>query len=105
MEGQGGSELRDQTQDNTQDCGFRSRNRGCYGIVLDTGVAIPSGNGSNYKMEIIFPRGRYASYDREVPGEGTIEPVVDFLPMLDKTATYSVVINVYNDTVSYPNAT
>lgn len=83
---------------------FEAGTEVAIGIVLDTGVAIPSGNGSNYKMEIIFPRGRYASYDREVPGEGTIEPVVDFFPMYDKTATYSVRIDVYNATTSYPNA-
>lgn len=84
---------------------FEAGTEVALGIVLDTGVAIPSGNGSNYKMEIIFPRGRYASYDLEIPGEGTIEPVVDFFPMIDKTATYSVAINVFNNTTAYANAT
>jgi len=74
------------------------------GIILDTGLAIPSGNGSNYKMELIFPRCKLV-YSTEINSEGTIEPVVDFYPMIDKTAGYSMKIIVYNNTSSYPAAT
>jgi hypothetical protein len=84
---------------------FEAGTETSLGIVLDTGVAIPSGNGSNYKMEIVFPRGVFTTYERAIDGEGTIEPVVDFIPMIDKTATYSVRIDVYNNTTTYPNAT
>lgn len=83
---------------------FEAGTEVALGIVLDTGLAIPSGNGSNYKVEFVFPRCKIL-YDTEVNSEGTIEPVVDFLPMIDKTATYSMIVRVYNNTVSYPNST
>lgn len=73
------------------------------GIVLDTGLPIPSGVG-NYKMEIIFPRGRFTSYPRPVDSERSIEPAVNFKPMRDKTAGYSVMINVHNNITTYPDA-
>lgn len=76
-----------------------------FGVVLDTGVAIPSGNGSNYKMEIVMPRVKFKTYSIDVNGQGTILPVIDLEVMTDPTATYDIEIDLYNNTAAYADST
>lgn len=76
-----------------------------FGIELDTGVAIPSGNGSNYKIDYIFPRVRFEKYQRRASGPGAIVAVIPVRIMKDITAGYEVSVDIYNNTTSYPNST
>jgi len=74
-------------------------------IKLDTGLLIPSGNADNYMIEIILPRVVLKAYNRRASGPGPINPVIDVIPMKDITAGYSTMINLYNNTTAYTDAT
>lgn len=84
---------------------FRAGTEIAFGMTWDTGVAIPSGNGSNYKVDVVFPRVRLEKYQTRATGHGKIAAIIPITVMKDPTATYSVAIDVYNNTTSYPNAT
>ncbi len=84
---------------------FRSGTEKSFGVRLDTGVAIPSGNGSNYKLDIIFPRVTITNYDLNVDGINTILPAVNLKPQKDPTAGYEVSFELFNNTTAYANAT
>lgn len=75
-----------------------------FGLRLDTGVAIPSGNGSNYKLDFTFPRVRLEEYQVRATTRGKIVAVVPIKVMEDPTATYSVMAELYNTNTGYPNA-
>lgn len=76
-----------------------------FAVKLDTGVAIPSGNGSNYMLELIFPRVVLASYLFDVNGSGVVVPTIDVRIMQDPTAAYSTRLDLYNVTTDYADAT
>lgn len=84
---------------------FRAGTEIAFGIEWDTGVAIPSGNGSNYKVEWIFPRVRLEKYQTRATGPGKIVAVIPIKIMKDPTATYSVRADLWNNTTSYPDST
>lgn len=84
---------------------FRAGTEKSFGIRLDTGVAIPSGNGNNYKLDIIFPRVTITNYDLNVDGIGTILPAVNLKPQKDPTAGYEVAFELFNATTAYTDAT
>jgi hypothetical protein len=76
-----------------------------FGMVWDTDVAIPTGNGSNYKLNLIFPRVRFEKYQVRATSPGKIVAVVPIKIMKDQTTTYSISAELYNNTVSYPDST
>jgi len=84
---------------------FRSGTEKSFGVRLDTGVAIPSGNGNNYKLDIIFPRVTFTNYDMNIDGVGTILPAVNLKPQKDPTAGYEVSFELFNSTTAYADAT
>jgi|GEM_PF-5277045 len=84
---------------------FRAGTEIAFGMKWDTKVAIPSGNGSNYKVELVFPRVRLERYQVRATGPGKIVAVIPIKIMKDPTAGYSTDINLYNTTTSYPDAT
>lgn len=84
---------------------FEAGTEVAFGLSLDTGVAIPSGNGSNYKLDFIFPRVRFEEYQVRATTRGRMVAVVPIKVMTDPTATYSVSAELFNATTSYPDAT
>lgn len=67
------------------------------GIKLDTGKLIDASGNTNHRVEFIFPRCTIDSYPITIRGTGAIRPNVGIKPMVDDTATYSMLIDVYND--------
>lgn len=84
---------------------FEAGTEVAFGLRLDTGVAVPSGTGGNYKLDFIFPRVRLEEYQVRATTRGRMIAVVPLKVMTDPTATYSVSAELYNATTSYPNAT
>ncbi len=84
---------------------FEDYTHKAFGIKLDTGVAIPAGDGSNYRIEMIFPRCLIKTYTRRATSENIIIPGIYVVPMTDPTAGYEVEIDVYNGTSAYGDST
>jgi hypothetical protein len=84
---------------------FRGDIERAFACRLDTGLLIPSGNGSNYLLDIVMPRVKFRAYNINADGLGTILPAIDILPMIDPTALYSIRFDLSNNTTAYPNAT
>lgn len=84
---------------------FRSGTEVAFGCRLDTNVAIPSGNGSNYKLDIIIPRCKISNYDVNADGIGTILPAVNLMPMKDPALAYALSFELFNNTTTYADAT
>lgn len=84
---------------------FRAGTEIAFGMQWDTGVVIPTGNGSNYKIDWIFPRVRLEKYQTRATGPGKIVSVIPIKVMKDQTALYSISAELYNNTVSYPDST
>ena len=82
---------------------FEAGTEVAFGIRLDTGVQ--AGTGLNYKVDISFPRIRFEEYQVRASSPGKIVAVIPIKVMEDPTAGYSVLIEVYNATTSYPDST
>lgn len=75
-----------------------------FACRLDTGLAIPSGNGSNYMLDIVMPRVKFRAYNINADGIGTILPAIDIIPLIDPTALYSIRLDLFNNTTAYTDA-
>ena len=84
---------------------FRASTHRSFACRLDTGLAIPSGNGSNYMLDIVCPRVAFEAYNLNIEGEGAVYAAVTPHIMKDPTATYSVRFDLYNATTAYADAT
>lgn len=94
-----------QLTSNHQYTNFRTDVERAFACRLDTGKLIPSGNGSNYKLEIVMPRVKFRTYNLNADGIGTILPAIDIAPLIDPTAQYSIRFDLFNDTIAYSDAT
>lgn len=76
-----------------------------FGMLWDTRIPIPTGNGSNYKVEVICPRIRFEKMQVRATGPSRSVVVIPIRVMKDPAATYSIMYNIYNNTTSYPDST
>lgn len=98
-------DFQSQLTTNHQLAAFEAYTQKAIGVILDSGTLIPSGNGSNYKMEIMIPRALIKNYTRRSNGPGPIIPGIYVVPILDPTAGYSIRIDVFNNTAAYTDST
>jgi hypothetical protein len=81
---------------------FESGTEVAFGLSLDTGVQ--AGTGLNYKIDFTFPRVRFEEYQVRMSSPGKVVAVIPIKVMEDPTAGYSVMAELYNTSVSYPDA-
>lgn len=84
---------------------FRAGTEKSFGMRLDTGTLVTGAAATNFVLDIIFPRVELTNYDANVDGKGTILPAVNIKPQKDATAGYSVSMELFNATSSYPDST